>query len=204
MTHLTDENDPDLGIQAGPAPVNGLSDEMKPIQGPTPGIPAQPEVSDQQRMDQARQVLGVLLEQNDGCVSSHAVRKTLEEQGVEQARELVTELRFFDSESDECPTVSGVAYRHSGRSFYTDVAYQKLLREKEKEAEAASSAEDVGVGEDVEHEPKKRVYRQEEARLVSYVKSSLENAYATEFARQSNTRSVLSDVTLSYSDSMCR
>jgi len=123
----------------------------------------------------AIEVLGVLLAENSGCVSSLALRKALERKGIEEARQLVVHLRL----SDGSPRLS---VHHSGRSFYSAEKYQDLEREREKAAEAASQNEDTQPRPSAEGETERRANRQQEARLVTYVCDALEEIYSTEFS----------------------
>lgn len=129
-------------------------------------------------------VLGQLLRENDGCVSSTALRRELEQNhGVEDARPLVIELKFFDPESSRERGIPAPEFRfhHLGRSFYSEERYQEERKRLEegttKEAEDAS---DKASEEEPEEVQVSRTNRQEEARLVTYVKRALEEIYSSD------------------------
>ena len=132
----------------------------------------------------AFRVLGDLLEANDGVVSSTELRRELERNhGFSDARPIVVELKFFDPESSlerGIPTPS-FKYFHLGRSFYSEAEYSKELKKQQdattKEADDATDEASV-VEEEVPSVS--RTSRQEEARLVTYVKSALEDLYASD------------------------
>lgn len=134
------------------------------------------------------ETLGSLLNNNDGCVSSTALRKELENKGVADARALVVELKFYDPESGRergipAPTFR---FRHLGRSFYTEEKYAQELK-KQNDAtirEADDASRQIAVA--VEESPTARTNRQDEARLVTYVKSALENLYSTDATPEDN------------------
>ncbi|MGB9236215.1 MAG: hypothetical protein WCC04_17550 [Terriglobales bacterium] len=128
-------------------------------------------------------VLGDLLASNDGCVSSTALIKELKRKGIENARPLVVELRFFDPESSEERGVQPPTFKfhHLGRSFYSQDKYDQEL--KKKQDETTKEAEDAGdKASDVEPEEPtvSRTNRQDEARLVRFVKDSLEEIYSSD------------------------
>jgi hypothetical protein len=133
----------------------------------------------------AFQVLEGLLKSDDGCVSSRALREDLEEKhGIPDARPVVVALKYFDPESsrERGSPLPSFKFHHLGRSFYSDDKYAQELKKQEdtttKEAEKASSRElsDI-VPEEV---TVSRSYRQEEARLVQYVKRALEELYTSD------------------------
>lgn len=130
------------------------------------------------------QVLGDLLKSNNGCISSTALRRELERNhGIADARPVVVELKFFDPESS---TERGIPppnfkFHHLGRSFYSEEKYAQELKNQEetttREADDAGRAVSVAAPE----EPTiSRTNRQEEARLVAYVKSALEGLYSSD------------------------
>jgi hypothetical protein len=128
-------------------------------------------------------VLGDLLGSNDGVVSSIELKRELEKHGVLNARDLVVELKFFDPESsvERGIPVPSFGFRHLGRSFYSEGQYREELK---KQQEAATKEAEVATDEaadDVEsEEPTSRTNRQEEARLVTYVKTALEDLYSSD------------------------
>jgi hypothetical protein len=128
-------------------------------------------------------VLGTLLTNNDGCVSSTALRRELENKGVTDARALVVELKFYNPESGRERGIPSpnFRFRHLGRSFYSEEKYDQELR-KQNDAtirEADDASRQVPVA-SVEESPISRTNRQDEARLVTYVKSALEDLYSTD------------------------
>jgi hypothetical protein len=135
-----------------------------------------------QDLELAFRVLGEKLSQ-DGCISTVALRRELEKRGIDNARPLVVELQFFDPESSRDRGISepGFRFGHPGRSFYSEERYSQALKEQEKEtaeqAEDASLQASAALPEEVTIS---RVNRQEEARLVTYVKSALEELYASD------------------------
>jgi hypothetical protein len=128
-------------------------------------------------------VLGTLLANNNGCVSSTALRRELEHKGVTDARALVVELKFYNPESgrERGIPVPDFRFRHLGRSFYSEEKYdQELKKQNEatiKEADDASRQVSVAAPEEFTIS---RTNRQDEARLVAYVKSALEELYSTD------------------------
>jgi len=107
----------------------------------------------------------------------------LENHGIADARPVVVELKFFDPESsrERGIPVPDFKFHHLGRSFYSEERYKQELKKQEeattKEADAASRQASVAAPE----EPTvSRTNRQEEARLVAYVKSALEDLYSSE------------------------
>jgi hypothetical protein len=131
----------------------------------------------------AFQVLNDLLTSNKGCVSTTALRRELENHGIADARPVVVELKFFDPESsrERGIPVPSFKFHHLGRSFYSEERYKQELKKQEeattKEADAASRQASVAAPEEP---PVSRTNRQEEARLVAYVKGALEDLYSSE------------------------
>jgi hypothetical protein len=129
-------------------------------------------------------VLGELLKENDGFVSSTALRRELEQNHhVEDARPLVIALKFFDPESSRERGIPApdFKFRHLERSFYSEERYReerkRLEEDTTKEAEDAS---DKASEAEPEEPQVSRTYRQEEARLVAYVKRALEEIYSSD------------------------
>jgi hypothetical protein len=146
------------------------------------GIPAKRSTSvDEQspsyNWDFAFQVLRDLLKSKNGCVSSRALREELERHGVTDARDLVVELKFFDPESSDERGIPKPPFKfhHLKRSFYLEENYARELRAQEQAAAEAASDAEVAAPEEI---PTSRTNRQEEARLVTYVKSALEDLYS--------------------------
>jgi len=121
-------------------------------------------------------VLGDLLNSRNGCVSTRALRNELEKNGVTDARDLCVALQFFDFESSSERTITPPQFRfyHLGRSFYSKEKYDQELKKLEREADHAGRDAERAVAEEV---PSPRTNRQEEARLVTYVKGALEELY---------------------------
>jgi hypothetical protein len=133
----------------------------------------------------AFQVLDSLLKSNNGCVSSKALRAELEEKhNIPDARPFVVALKYFDPESsrERGSPLPNFKFHHLGRSFYADDKYAQELKKQEdtttKEAEKASSREMSDTVPEVA--TVSRGYRQEEARLVQYIKKALEGLYSSE------------------------
>jgi len=132
----------------------------------------------------AFRVLGDLLAKNGGSVSSTAFRRELERNhGIADARPLLVELTFFNPEASRERGIPApnFTFHHLGRSFYSQEKYVEALKNQEdlttKEAEDASRETEVAVPE----EPSvSRSNRQEEARLVAYVKTALEELYSSD------------------------
>lgn len=132
----------------------------------------------------AFQVLGDLLSANDGVVSSTELRRELERKlCVSDARPVVVELKFFDPESslERGITAPSFKFFHLGRSFYTEAEYNKELKNQQEAAtKKADDATDEAAVVEVEEPSVSRTNRQEEARLVTYVKGALEDLYAND------------------------
>jgi hypothetical protein len=136
-------------------------------------------------------VLDNLLKSNEGCVSSTELRRELERNhGIEDARPLVVELKFFDPESSNERGIPapGFKFRHLGRSFYSEERYTEELKNLQaatkKEAEDAS---DAAPAAEPEEPTVSRTNRQDEARLVAYVKSALEEIYSSDLNSEEKT-----------------
>lgn len=132
----------------------------------------------------AFRVLGELLASNDGCISSKALRQELEDKHpIADARQLVVELSLFNPEAsrERGIPMPGFTFHHLGRSFYSEEKYAQKLRKQEKEAEDAS---DEASSAEPEEPTASRTNRQEEARLVAYVKSELEDLYASDVNKE--------------------
>jgi hypothetical protein len=132
-------------------------------------------------------VLKDLLAKQGGRVSSLALRQALEAQGIQDARQLVVQIRFwdFDAPAEGLTPPDFHWYTHS-RSFYADEAYQRLEKEQQCEAEAAAReplVEDTAPDDEQALAPARERprMRQEEGRLGTYVVSALEDIYQPEF-----------------------
>jgi hypothetical protein len=132
----------------------------------------------------AFRVLGEQLASHGGCISTVALRRELERKhSIADARPLVVELQFFDPESsrERGVPVPNFRFHHRGRSFYSEERYaQELKKQEEATAEEADDASREASTAPPEEIAIPRVNRQEEARLVAYVKSALEELYASD------------------------
>src|SRR6266478_4900090 len=136
--------------------------------------PATPETYD---WALAFRVLGDLLTANDGCVSSMELRRELQtNHGIADARPLVVELKFFNPESSierGIPTPN-FRFHHLGRSFYSEARYnEELKKQQEATTKEADNATDEVPFVEAEEPAASRTNRQDEARLVTYVKGAL-------------------------------
>jgi hypothetical protein len=146
--------------------------------------PPEPSSPGTQDWELAFRVLGEQLSSHDGCISTIALRRELERKhGIPDARPLVVELQFFDPESGEERDIPapGFRFRHRGRSFYSEERYAQELKNQEeataKEADYASREASTAPQDEIAIP---RANRQEEARLVAYVKTALEELYASD------------------------
>jgi hypothetical protein len=145
---------------------------------------SEPNAPSRQDWELAFRVLGEQLASHGGCVSAVALRRELERKhNVVDARPLVVELQFFNPESGRergIPAPS-LKFHYLGRSFYSEERYIQEQKEQEEataeEAEDASRAAATAPPEEISVKP---ANRQEEARLVTYVKSALEGLYASD------------------------
>lgn len=126
-----------------------------------------------------------LLDRNQGCVSSFALRRALEDAGVPDSRGVAVRLRYFDfDEPDELPKPDRRWFAHA-RSFYTEEAFERLRRVQEEQAtraETADTVKEVDEEDDIKPRNERRQARQEEARLGTYVVGALENIYQSDYA----------------------
>lgn len=131
----------------------------------------------------AFRVLGEQLSLHDGCISTVALGRQLKKQGIEDPRPIVVALQFFDPGSSAERGIPAPNFRfgHLGRSFYSEERYEQEQKKQEEataeEAEDASRAASTITPEEITIT---RANRQEEARLVKYVKSALEELYASD------------------------
>jgi len=127
-------------------------------------------------------VLGEQLSSHEGCISAVALGRELRKHGVDDASALLLALQFFDPESSRERGIPAPSFRfgHLGRSFYSEDRYNQALKNRNKatseEADVAGREASVPAPEEVAIP---RSNRQEEARLVTYVKSALEELYAS-------------------------
>jgi uncharacterized protein (DUF2164 family) len=127
-----------------------------------------------------------LLQANRGVVSSTALARELKKRyQIQDPRPLVVALTYADPEDLRARglEVPEFAFRHLGRSFYSAERYQEAIKEAEAETEreaddAGRSVEEAPPEEEV---PASRANRQEEARLVTYVKRALEALYTSDY-----------------------
>jgi len=155
----------------------------------TAAIPA-PGTSDSYDWALAFQVLGDLLAANDGVVSSTELRRELERKlCISDAHPVVVKLKFFDPESslERGMPAPSFKFSHLGRSFYTEAEYNKELKKQQEAAtKEADDATDEASAVEVEEPSVSRPIRQEEARLVTYVKGALEDIYASDSSADTN------------------
>ncbi len=130
----------------------------------------------------AVRVLGLMLDSHDGCVSSKALRKELARKGITDARSLVVKMKVFDLDAEPDPDMPKPDFRfhHHGRSFYSEDKYRRKEAETDAAADSASSAEPSIEDEEEIATTVGRTNRQEEARLVTYVVSALEEWYSSD------------------------
>ncbi len=127
-------------------------------------------------LGKAREILLQILRQQDGCVSSRSLRRHFEAKGILNVTELFAKLKFYEPDGSN---VNETRYYHRGRSFYSEEAFREL--EERTRAAADAEAEADAAAPAVKPIAPTRDYRQDEARLVTYVKDTLDNLYATEF-----------------------
>ena len=126
-------------------------------------------------------LLGDHLSSHDGCISTVALVRELRKHGIDDPRPLVVALQFFDPDSSPERGISAPSFKfgHLGRSFYSEERYRQELKNQEKAtAEEAEDASREVSGISPEEVKIPRAYR--EARLVTYVKSALEEVYASD------------------------
>jgi hypothetical protein len=122
-----------------------------------------------------------MLEASDGVVSSKALRPVLADRGIRDARHAITRLKLFNFDDPQAELATpDFRYYHRGRSFYSHEAFRNA--EAQIAAEAAKQAEEAETTYECEEEtiPRRR-NRQEEARVVKYVKEALESLYSSEY-----------------------
>lgn len=125
-------------------------------------------------------------------MSTQSLRKELDRKGVVDIKTVLNTLRFYseDVELEQGLNRPSIPIHHHGRSFYDQARFDEIERDTDHEADSKSAAEadtpaDEAHGDsasDSEAEPQRRSYRQEEARLVTYVTASLEELYASDYA----------------------
>ena len=129
-------------------------------------------------LGKAREILLDMLRQQEGCVSTRVLRRHFEAKGIRNVTEMIAKLKF--DEPGETRPGDEARHHHRGRSFYSEEAFRQL----EETTRAAADAEAEGADSeppDVKVVAPTREYRQDEARLVTYVKGRLDDLYATEF-----------------------
>jgi hypothetical protein len=127
----------------------------------------------------AKSILVELLQKNKGSVSTRAFIKKLEQKGFESIKDIVRKFKFSDDNDLEAEGIY-----HKGRSFFNEKAYHEELEKSEEEADQSEKEEEADEVEEVEEEveiSERRRNKKEEARLVTYVKSALENIYDTQY-----------------------
>jgi hypothetical protein len=140
-----------------------------------------------------------------GCVSSVALRAALEERKIPNARDLVVKLRYPTDDTDSSMPRPDFPIITHGKSFYSEEAFKRIEAEKAEKAEVAAqvggaeivvpspqidrrapvTASDARERED--EEISRKPLRQEEARLVNYIGSALEDIYDSEFVPSKDT-----------------
>src|SRR5260221_12037684 len=116
-----------------------------------------------------------------GSASSIALTRELKRHDILDSRSLIVGLTYIDREDllARGLEIPSFAFNHLGRSFYTEERYREELArlEAETEREADDASRSVAVVEPPEEAPPPRVYRQEEARLTTYIRSALNDLY---------------------------
>jgi len=133
-----------------------------------------------EKYEVAFKVLADLLGSNGGCVSSAKLRRELESKhDFADAGPVLVELKIFDPQSSRERGIppAGFGFHHHGRSFYSDKRYAEEVEKQEKEADDASDQASVAEPEEISPSAPNR---QEEARVVKYVQSALEEIYSSE------------------------
>jgi len=132
----------------------------------------------------AFRALSDLLAKHSGCVSTVSLVRELKKRlGTDEVWPLVVALKSYtpESGSERGVPAPGFTFRHLGRSFYSEERYADALRQEDTtaaEAEDASLEAPTEVQDELRAPP--RVNRQEEARLVTYVKGKLEDLYESD------------------------
>lgn len=149
------------------------------------------------------EVLCALLQRPDGAVSSMALRKELEQRGMPDAKDLVSQLKFYNfDEAPEQLATPAFRWRTHGRSFYTEDAYLRLEQQNAKEAADEAARAEIEAKAKAEVEERARVEaarieaeistetepssqqrakpRQDEKLLGKYVVSALEELYESD------------------------
>lgn len=125
-------------------------------------------------VEKIRTKLMDLLAQHEGCVSARMLRKASEKINVKNVEAAITRLRSPDQLAASEPRLYW-----RGRSFYTESSYLRVQEEALKEAEVAVDEQaPVVEAELLETSPRRRENRQEEARLVTYIRDTLDTLYA--------------------------
>ena len=127
-------------------------------------------------------VLKRQLSLHGGCVSSKALRKELERKGIPDARDVVVRMKLYDFDGEPDPECEKPEFRyyHHGRSFFSEEQFREKEAATDAAAESASTAEPKHVTVKDQSDYAVRKNRQEEARLVTYVVSALEEWYGSD------------------------
>jgi hypothetical protein len=132
----------------------------------------------------AAAVLKELLSASNGCVSSLALKKSLESRNVANARALVVRLKYYDFEApgdDQLPKPQFRWYSHA-KSFYSKERFDKLQTEKDRLAtEAAEQEGTVEIRPEKDAVPERKKNKQEEGRLGTYIESALQDIYESDY-----------------------
>lgn len=129
-------------------------------------------------------VLKDLLEPKGSASSIAVARELKRHHQIEDPRPLIVALTYVDREDllARGLEVPSFDFHHLGRSFYTEARYREELAqvEAETEREADDASRSVAAVEPSVELPPPRAYRQDEARLTTYVKRALDDLYAND------------------------
>ena len=139
---------------------------------------ARPAETETDELGKAREILLDMLRQQEGCVSTRVLRRHFEAKGIPNVTEIIAKLKFY--ELDDTGPDSEARHYHRGRSFYSEEAHRQLEENTRAAADAEAEEADAEPP-DAKTPAPPREYRQDEARLVTYVKGRLDDLYATEF-----------------------
>ena len=140
-------------------------------------IYARPAETETDELGKARETLLDMLRQQEGCVSTRVLRRHFQAKGIRNVTEIIAKLKFYELD-DTGPDAR--RHYHRGRSFYSEEAYRQLEENTRAAADAEAKEADAETP-DAKIPVPPREYRQDEARLVTYVKGRLDDLYATEF-----------------------
>lgn len=120
------------------------------------------------------------LNENDGCISSLALRQMLDGKGVADAREVVVQLKFYDfaTPPDDGRMSPDFRWHTHAKSFYSDERYARFKQQQEAEVARAASNEVITPqalgtnGDEPEPTPvsERRKIRQEDLRFRTFVR----------------------------------